>query len=98
MDLNSTKELNNGYSFPVFGLVTWDMYKETLISAISYALSIGYRSFDTASYYHNDKEVGIAIRESVIPREDTFVTTKVYPSEFKNIRREFEGSFNSLNL
>jgi diketogulonate reductase-like aldo/keto reductase len=69
--------LNNGVQMPLLGLGVYDMYQKTAEHAIETAIEIGYRLFDTASMYRNEAEVGNAIRNSGIPRQDVFITTKV---------------------
>lgn len=69
--------LNTGQRIPLFGLGVYDMHGEPAVNAIRYALEIGYRLIDTAQAYENEEEVGTALRQSGIPREDVFVTTKI---------------------
>jgi diketogulonate reductase-like aldo/keto reductase len=67
-------------------------------NAVRWALDAGYRLFDTAKLYGNERSVGKAIRESGIPREEVFVTTKVWPTDFFNPEAAFERSFAKLDL
>ena len=69
--------LNNGIEMPLVGLGTYDIYGEEAVMAVKTALEIGYRLIDTAEMYENEKQIGKAIKESEVPREDIFVTTKV---------------------
>jgi len=71
--------LNNGTSIPVLGLGVWQMAEggETA-NAVKWALRTGYRLIDTAKIYGNEAEVGRAIKESGVPREQLFVTTKLW--------------------
>ena len=80
--LQSSVAMNNGVHIPIFGLGTWDMYKKTLEQAIEWALAIGYRHFDTATYYHNEQELGTTLKNSGLARNEYFITTKVYPADF----------------
>src|SRR5690625_7393228 len=74
-----TIRLRNGVKMPQIGLGVYKMTdSEETIQAITTALDVGYRAIDTASYYFNEEEVGKAIKQSKIPREDIFVTTKVW--------------------
>lgn len=88
MVLNQSLKLNNGLRMPVLGLGVYksgDHTKEAVLTA----LEAGYRHIDAASVYGNEKEVGEAIRESGIPREDIFVTTKLWNDEMRaGIQRE----------
>ena len=81
-NINSTTVLSNGVEMPVLGL---GVYKskdgQEVINSIGYALEAGYRHIDTASFYRNEEGVGEAIRSSGVPREDIFVTTKVWIDE-----------------
>lgn len=96
---NFYTELNNGVSMPLLGLGVYDMYNQEAERAILQALEIGYRLIDTASMYGNEVEVGNAIRESGIPREDIFLTTKVNDSDhgYDEALRAFESSQRKLN-
>lgn len=92
-------KLNNGISMPLLGLGVYDMYNQEAEKAILQALEIGYRLIDTASMYGNEVEVGNAIRQSGIPREDIFLTTKVNDSDhgYDEALRAFESSQRKLN-
>ncbi len=83
MDLriDSRIPMNHGGSIPIFGLGTWNLHGKEASGAVRAALDAGYRLIDTASMYGNEKEVGVAVRESRVPREDIFVTTKVWNDE-----------------
>jgi len=69
--------LNNGIQMPLLGLGVYDMYNKEAEAAIEHALHIGYRLIDTATLYRNEKEVGNAIKNSGISRNEIFLTTKV---------------------
>lgn len=68
---------------PAFGLGTFRLKGQTVIDSVRNALDVGYRAIDTAQIYGNEAEVGQAIAESGVPRDDLFLTTKVWISEFK---------------
>lgn len=70
--------LHNGVAVPVLGLGTYKSLGDSALYAVSEALQLGYRHLDTAAYYGNEAEVGEGIRRSGVPREDVFVTTKVW--------------------
>ncbi|WP_337865125.1 aldo/keto reductase [Ignavibacterium sp.] len=101
MNISSRCKLNNGYEVPNFGLGVYKAApgKET-IEAISYALEVGYRLIDTAAVYGNEKEVGIAVRQSGIPREEIFITTKLWNDNhgYDSARRAFDESLKRLQL
>lgn len=103
MNLNNvpTKKLANGVEMPYLGLGVYKMtdHEET-IKAISKALEVGYRAIDTASFYQNEEEVGEVVRHSGIPREDIFITTKVWNSDqgYDETLRAFEKSLKKLGL
>jgi len=92
-------ELNNGVSMPLLGLGVYDMYNQEAEKAILQALEIGYRLIDTASMYNNEVEVGNAIRQSGLPREEIFLTTKVNDSDhgYDQALRAFENSQRKLD-
>lgn len=62
---------------PVIGLGTWDITGSACVSSVISALNLGYRHIDTAQIYGNEKEIGKAVRQSGIKREEIFITTKV---------------------
>jgi diketogulonate reductase-like aldo/keto reductase len=70
-------QLNNGNKMPLLGLGVYDMYQTIAQRAVLDALEIGYRLIDTASLYNNETEVGVAINQSSLPRNEIFLTTKV---------------------
>ncbi|MCI4350789.1 MAG: aldo/keto reductase [Thermoplasmata archaeon] len=77
--LRSTVRLNNGVRMPVLGLGVWKTPPGRVTQdAVARALEVGYRLIDTAKLYGNEKDVGAAIRASGIPRDEIFVTTKVW--------------------
>lgn len=101
MNINSRCKLNNGYEIPYFGLGVYKAApgKET-IEAVSYALEVGYRLIDTAAVYGNEKEVGIAVRQSGLPREEIFITTKLWNDDhgYDSALRAFDESLKRLQL
>lgn len=70
--------LNDGNRIPQLGFGVWQISQDDIVPAVSKALRVGYRHIDTASIYGNEEGVGEAIRQSGIPREDLFVTTKLW--------------------
>ena len=101
LTLESRVTLNDGSKMPVFGLGVWQMSagKETR-KAVATALESGYRLIDTAKLYANERDVGAAVRESGIPREEIFVTTKLWNSDhgYDAALRAFEKSRRELGL
>ncbi|CDK25863.1 unnamed protein product [Kuraishia capsulata CBS 1993] len=72
--------LANGVKMPAFGLGTWQSGPNEVCKAVEYALKAGYRHIDTASIYGNEEEVGEGIKNAKIPRDEVFVTTKLWNS------------------
>jgi len=72
-------EIASGVSMPLLGLGTWQARGSSAENAVARALEVGYRHIDTARAYRNEAEVGRALAASGIPREDVFVTTKMWP-------------------
>lgn len=101
LNLGSRITLNDGHRMPLFGLGVWQAAagKETR-HAVEHALEIGYRLIDTAKLYGNERDVGAAIRESGIPREEIFVTTKLWNDDqgYERALRAFERSRKELGL
>jgi 2,5-diketo-D-gluconate reductase A len=71
--------LNNGAVMPLLGFGTWQIKGDAAVRATSVALEAGYRHLDTATVYGNEAEVGRALTESGVPREEVFLTTKCPP-------------------
>lgn len=93
--------LNNGVSMPWVGLGVYKAESGAPTkNAVLQALKDGYRSIDTASFYGNEKSVGEAIQESGVPREDIFLTTKVWNDEqgFEQTMEAFERSRQNLGV
>ena len=76
----NTITLNNDVKIPQLGYGVYKVKDSETYHAVTHAINAGYRSIDTAQFYQNEKEVGKAISESGIPREDFFITTKVWNS------------------
>lgn len=92
--------LVNGVKIPALGFGTWQVKGEDCFNAVSEALRVGYRHIDTAWIYRNEKEVGRAIKESGIKREDLFITTKCWNDHrgYERTLRAFEESCENLQL
>ncbi|MBD3274522.1 MAG: aldo/keto reductase, partial [Candidatus Marinimicrobia bacterium] len=100
LTIESTVTLNNGLNMPLFGLGTYQAHGREVEKAVRAALDEGYRLIDTAAMYGNEAEVGKAIRESGIAREDIFVTTKLWNSDhgYENAMNAFENSLTNLDI
>lgn len=90
--------LSNGVIMPMVGFGTWDVRGAQGKRSILEALEIGYRLIDTAQMYENEDMVGSAVLESGIPREEIFLTTKLYrPSaSYQKAKEDIEKSLNAL--
>ncbi|WP_303140166.1 aldo/keto reductase [uncultured Parabacteroides sp.] len=75
-----TVKLNNGIEMPILGYGVYQVTPEECERCVSDAIRVGYRSIDTAQAYYNEEGVGHAIRKSGVPREELFITTKVWIS------------------
>jgi len=85
---------------PAIGLGTWELRGRTCARLVEQALRLGYRHIDTAQAYENEREVGEALRASGVPRNDVFVTTKVWTSHFAphDLERSTKESLNKLRI
>lgn len=101
LNLQSTTTLNNGVEMPWFGLGVFKTEPGPEVErAVTAALEVGYRSIDTAKLYGNEVGVGNAVRASGIPREEIFVTTKVWNSDqgYDSTLKAFDASLERLNI
>ena len=71
-----------GARIPLLGLGTWSLSGRTCARIVEQALRLGYRHLDTAQLYENEREVGEGLHASGVPRDEVFVTTKIWPSHF----------------
>ena len=90
--------LNSGYEMPLNGIGTYSLTDEVCVESVSSALEKGVRLIDTAYMYHNEAEVGEAVRNSGIPREEIFVTTKLYPNQFDEPEKAIDEALEKLNI
>lgn len=92
--------LNNGLKMPQLGFGVWQVPDEEATPAVEKALETGYRSIDTAKVYENEHGVGRALANSNIPREELFITTKVWNSDqgYENTLKAFDASLERLGL
>ncbi|GEO25372.1 glyoxal reductase [Alicyclobacillus acidoterrestris] len=99
--LTDTTTLNNGVKMPWFGLGVWQTKAgDEVENAVTYALNAGYRHIDTAAAYQNEEGVGNAVRKSGIPRNELFITTKLWNADqgYDTALRAFEASNKRLGL
>lgn len=90
--------LNSSYDMPTNGIGTYSLTGDECYNAITSALQSGVRLIDTAYMYHNEEEIGKAIRDSQVNREDIFVITKIYPSQFDDPRAAIDLALEKLNI
>ncbi|QGQ46059.1 aldo/keto reductase [Metabacillus sediminilitoris] len=100
-NLQSTTTLHNGIKMPWFGLGVFKVEEGSeVVNSVKAAIDAGYRSIDTAAIYGNEEGVGKAIAESNVPREELFITTKVWNSAqgYESTLLAFEESMKKLGL
>jgi 2,5-diketo-D-gluconate reductase A len=95
-----TVTLKNGVEMPILGFGVFQVPPDQTEAAVGAALEAGYRSLDTAAAYLNEREVGRAIKASGIPREELFVTTKLWIQDARegSAKSAFETSLDQLGL
>ncbi len=94
LNINSKILLNNGTQIPVIGFGVFRIPEgEEVVGAVKWALEAGYRHIDTAMIYKNEEGVGRAIRESGIPKEEVFVTTKLW-----NTDQGYESALKAIDV
>ncbi len=96
-DLTGKVMMNDGKAIPGFGLGVFDAKGEEVYNAIRYAIDAGYRHIDTATLYDNEEDVGKAIRDCGVPREELFITTKIWPTDFDDPQKAFDLSMRKLD-
>src|SRR3954470_15243564 len=92
---DDTVSLTQGARIPLLGFGTWQIKGSDAVRATSAALEAGYRHLDTATVYGNEREVGRALADSGVPREQVFLTTKCPPNR---AGRELDTLRHSLDL
>ncbi|PGY16006.1 aldo/keto reductase [Bacillus sp. AFS031507] len=100
-NLKDTTTLSNGVKMPWVGLGVFKVTEgEEVIQSVKAAINNGYISIDTAAIYGNEEGVGQAIKDSGVPREDLFITTKLWNSEqgYESTLKAFETSLTKLGL
>ncbi|WP_301128080.1 aldo/keto reductase [Streptomyces cacaoi] len=95
-----TITLSNGVPMPQLGFGVWQVPDDEATAAVATALETGYRSIDTAAIYENERGVGRALAASGLPREELFVTTKLWNAEqgYDSTLRAFDASLERLGL
>lgn len=95
-----TIRLNDGHSMPQLGFGVWQVANHEARTIVGAAIEAGYRSIDTAAIYANEEGVGEAIRGSSVPREELFITTKIWNNEhgYDRALQAFDRSLARLKL
>ncbi|MDR1292322.1 MAG: aldo/keto reductase [Clostridiales Family XIII bacterium] len=97
--VHDTYTLRSGGALPAVGYGVWDdTFAQDTYTQVRNALDVGYRHIDTAAFYRNEEAVGDAVRDSDVPREDIFITTKIWPTEFVRADEAFSDSMKKLHL
>ena len=92
--------LNNGQQIPQLGLGVYKVNQDIAVQLVGTAIDLGYRRIDTAALYDNEQEVGAAIRKSSVPREEIYVTTKIWNNRqgYHESKEAIEESLDRLNI
>lgn len=94
--------LNSGYEMPIMGLGTYSLDYDTCVNSVKALLENGGRLIDTAYMYGNEDAVGEGVRQAMeefdIPREEIFVITKIYPSQFDDPETAIDMALEKLNI
>ena len=100
-DISGTTRLSNGVAMPVLGLGVYKAREgREVVQSVQHAFEAGYRHIDTASFYKNEKGVGEAVRASGLPREELFITTKVWNDDqgYEHTLAAFDKSLEELGM
>ena len=99
---NRTVLLNSGYTMPIMGLGTYALDHDTCVNSVMTLIENGGRLIDTAYMYGNEEAVGegvrLAMAEYGVPREEIFVITKIYPSQFSDPEAAIEMALEKLDI
>lgn len=101
LTIDSTITLNNGVEMPRFGLGVWrSAAGSETEDAVRFALEAGYIHIDTAALYANEREVGKIVKSGIIPRENVFVTSKVWTDNisYNGAKKAFNETMDKLGL
>ena len=93
-----TIRLNNGVEMPTLGIGTFCLSPDEAEESVLTALRSGYRLIDTANAYMNERAVGRAIRRSGVPREEIFVTSKLWISQYSRAEQAVDETLDRLGL
>ncbi|KAF4944780.1 hypothetical protein FSARC_14578 [Fusarium sarcochroum] len=96
MSTPSSFKLNTGAKIPAIGLGTWKSEPGEVRKAVAYALKDGYRHIDAALIYGNENEVGQGIKDSGVPREDIFITSKLWNTHHPNAKEGLQKTLDAL--
>lgn len=93
-----TVTLNNGIEMPILGIGTFNLTPEQAEESVYNALNDGYRLIDTANAYMNERAVGRGIKKSGVPREEIFLTTKLWISEYDDVEKAIDETLERLDV
>lgn len=96
-----TTKLSNGISYDMLGFGTYKITGEyDAKQAVLDALSVGYRRIDTAVFYENEDRIGVALKETDIPRDKLFITTKLWTNvnSYEKVMAQVEKSMQALGV
>lgn len=93
-----TFTLNTGDKIPAIGLGTWQSKPNEVATAVEAALKAGYRHIDTAAAYGNEAEVGAGIKASGVPRDQIWLTTKLFNNDHKRVAEALDESLAKLGV
>ncbi|MGH3241010.1 MAG: aldo/keto reductase [Spirillospora sp.] len=95
--MTNSVNLPGGTALPLIGFGTWELRRGTAYESVLAALELGYRHIDTATLYRNESDVGKAVKDSGLDREQVFITTKLHPRDARHARRALETSLGQLD-
>lgn len=98
MDKPALVTLSDGHFMPQLGLGVWKAGNDVVGAAVQTALETGYRLIDTAAIYQNEEGVGDALKATTVPRDELFITTKLWNSDQQHAGKALEDSLKKLQL
>lgn len=98
LNINTKIQLRSGVEVPQLGFGTFESSTSEVTDSVKWAVEAGYRHIDNAKAYDNEKEVGAAIADCGVAREELFIATKIWMSDYADVKKGFENTAKNLGV